>query len=1131
MSTHLKSVFVLLCISPYLTAFAQVGTLNAVHQPLSPNAATLGKFVEIPVGNFTGTPEIHIPIYELKTKDFTVPISLSYHASGIKVAEVPGWVGAGFLLGAGGAIVRVVRDLPDGIDASGWHDLTNPSFKGQIEYNQQNPTYWPDARRNKDIFSEVGFSKIDMQFDDFYYNFMGVTGSFMFNNQGIATLKVAGNLKIEYASEHFKITDQNGIVYEFNQYETQSYDPHFYISTWYLTKATNTFKNEVVEFKYDGFGLIQPYRTTYGPQSYFTQVIEDNQSPTVPNGITNPGCENDGAGPDGLNELNGDNLFLKQIIYKSDTISFYPSMTSRTDVYKVQLDSIKVRSGNAVVHKTVFRYTYSDTLTTDPLKKKMLLKSLTINDRPPFLFDYYGSYLGTNMPGILTDGADTWGYFNGESSPFLANGKRVLQRYDIIFSNDILYGRNSSYRNPDWRYAQIGSLKSLTYPTGGKSEFEYEGNEYTTSIINHTGILKLDSLRTTGSESDRWVGAYMPILHANEVTIHDDQTVTINTSIGLSPDVTDVATYRTHVYNKATDYQSGKVRLYKFNNATGVFDLLESRTFNPVSTVGNPANDAAFYAVQASGTSAENHARFLTAGRYKVETEVRTLGIKASLTFDNKFKYGESAMEYNIGGLRIRKIKFTSPVNSSFFEKNYDYTFNTYTSGQLQIPYACMSTWVYWGEYRNLNINGQPHSNVGAQLCTYLKVHHDNVIPIGNGQGGPIGYQKVTETMNDGRKKVMFFTTMQDEYMGDNRPQFVLKDNSAFRGNLKSVDYYDSGNRKLKREVHSFITTFKPATIVPYFKVAVVMKSSIVPSTAYSQAHADWSTYTFKQQKFVPSVDSVYYFNGADTVKEVTKYTYDNDFYTNPSKIIRINANGDTSSTYSKYPYDYLLSGTPTNNFSKGVKFLQDRNMISQQVESYTEVKPAGGTAKVTQAQLISFKPVLPVPDTVYSLVNTDGLTNFSPATFTLTAATKDSRYQRRRLFNRYDNGNVVEQSNEGDAKEVLVWGYQRRFIVARVLSSDYNTVIALVDTNVINNPPSDAALRTELDKIRTGLAIASPQAKVTSYTFAGAMGMNSSTDPRGETTYYEYDNYGRLKRSKDALSDLTENLWYHYKP
>lgn len=33
MSTHLKSVLVLLGISSYLSAFGQVGTLNAVHQP------------------------------------------------------------------------------------------------------------------------------------------------------------------------------------------------------------------------------------------------------------------------------------------------------------------------------------------------------------------------------------------------------------------------------------------------------------------------------------------------------------------------------------------------------------------------------------------------------------------------------------------------------------------------------------------------------------------------------------------------------------------------------------------------------------------------------------------------------------------------------------------------------------------------------------------------------------------------------------------------------------------------------------------------------------------------------------------------------------------------------------------
>ena len=81
--------------------------------PMTPNASALAKYVDVPVSYYTGTPQISVPLYELKSGSLSVPIALSYHASGHKVSEAPSNVGLGWTLMAGGSIARSVRGLPD----------------------------------------------------------------------------------------------------------------------------------------------------------------------------------------------------------------------------------------------------------------------------------------------------------------------------------------------------------------------------------------------------------------------------------------------------------------------------------------------------------------------------------------------------------------------------------------------------------------------------------------------------------------------------------------------------------------------------------------------------------------------------------------------------------------------------------------------------------------------------------------------------------------------------------------------------------------------------------------------------------------------------------------------------------
>lgn len=55
--------------------------------PLSPNASTLGEYRNAPISLSTGTPDISIPIWEIKGKQLSLPISISYGASCSRIEE------------------------------------------------------------------------------------------------------------------------------------------------------------------------------------------------------------------------------------------------------------------------------------------------------------------------------------------------------------------------------------------------------------------------------------------------------------------------------------------------------------------------------------------------------------------------------------------------------------------------------------------------------------------------------------------------------------------------------------------------------------------------------------------------------------------------------------------------------------------------------------------------------------------------------------------------------------------------------------------------------------------------------------------------------------------------------------
>lgn len=138
----------------------------------SPNAASLGKYGDIPVSYQSGTPSISIPIYTASSGHLKHDISLSYHASGLKVQELASWVGTGWSLNAGGVITRAVRGGPDDRGFS----TSNYSHGHYADYGY-NSYLLSGANTIDDYNFARGFK--DGEPDIFTFNFDGYVGSFI----------------------------------------------------------------------------------------------------------------------------------------------------------------------------------------------------------------------------------------------------------------------------------------------------------------------------------------------------------------------------------------------------------------------------------------------------------------------------------------------------------------------------------------------------------------------------------------------------------------------------------------------------------------------------------------------------------------------------------------------------------------------------------------------------------------------------------------------------------------------------------------------------------------------------------------------------------------------------------------
>lgn len=233
----------------------------------SPNAAALVKYVDYPVSYATGVPEISIPIYTVKTKELEMPISISYHAAGVKIGEQATNVGFGWALNCGGAVTRVVKGLPD---TSG------------TDIRQRDNIQESDLSYVKSFKSGLQ----DAYYDTYYYNFNGYSGEFIRHpvTNEIVQMPQTDNIIVAEGSAgndesltNFTITTPDGVIYRFTEKEYVATDNYRTVSSWYLSKVISPNKTDSLTLVYSS----EPEWRHASPYSYVTTHIYDPEDPFI----------------------------------------------------------------------------------------------------------------------------------------------------------------------------------------------------------------------------------------------------------------------------------------------------------------------------------------------------------------------------------------------------------------------------------------------------------------------------------------------------------------------------------------------------------------------------------------------------------------------------------------------------------------------------------------------------------------------------------------------------------------------------------------------------------------------------------------------------------------------------------
>ena len=925
-NNFIKAILGIMAIFFTFSAFSQAtnSRFNDAIMP-STNASALGKYTDIPVSTFTGVPNISLPIFTIEEGPLSLPIALGYHASGLKPGEPVSWVGAGWSLSSGGIITRTILDIKDEKLSNGF--LNNNISTGQCTLGSCFDT-------EPDIFSY----NINGYSGKFVLRPKGPTPNdgaeivFIEKTEvkGDVTFLISNNLIQQITG--FILTDPAGTRYIFSDtdVETIGGDTEVDKTTWYLSKIETFDQKFSITLNYvtESYSYMSPAscgqeKASWGCGPGFSNG--SSQTTSFCNGIGDGGPSGGGKK---YHRIFVDGKRITSITNSSQTtnVTFSAGAIRKDLGQEIStgnpnakcLDKIRVVTGGFCKEwKMQYSYFYDSgnytaaeraatglpSGTTDSEQRyKLKLDKVTEQSgadcstaspeanqivNPATVFEYYGSttsYMdGTAtvntqfFPSVLTHAIDHWGFYNGQTGNNIVDVNAPINTLTspggVTITTPAVANREPDASTTDPVMIH-GSIKKITYPTGGSTSFVFEPNTALTSNWSSPASTTLLSLNTcTTCASNACCGTKVA---QSSITLTEEDISSAICEVFLTaiPSIPPVGTCASCSGNPSPSYL---LEIFEGSSTTALFSLNFNMAATATGSTVLPFNlwEKATFKGGVSYT-------------FKV-TSVAGQGTlilkKPSLTVNKR-----------VGGIRIKSITANDGISSSNdIIRTYTYTDANNSSNSS-------------GRLFTIPQYGFAYSKVisSVEFIDFVKIAANAITPLGSYKGYHMGYQRVIESNNGNGQTVYLHYTESGEGRASN-PILPPELPSLKNGQTYSTISLDASGNEVKKMVATPDSDVKFSAInftKSVQKIYRLTNQSSGCNFSFTIPYSPvFSHYRTKSMQIT-----------LDGVNSSVSFDYDDATSTavnkriNPRYVTTTNSNGQVLKTEKRYLRDYALN-------------------------------------------------------------------------------------------------------------------------------------------------------------------------------------------------------------------------------